>query len=152
MYDMKTPRRDYMMYSFIGACYFYRRHIKNFTYTSAILTDLIKKSTTWRWGPQEQQALDELKDNVANDKCVGVPTAHGKIILVTDASNVLANANCTLFCAPNAQKRTGSQRGKKKFFWMFDERDFGRSEKSCFFSVVQLRVPQCDVFYISLAF
>ena len=34
--------------SFIGACNFYRRHIKNFTYTSAILTDLIKKSTTWR--------------------------------------------------------------------------------------------------------
>ena len=35
--------------SFIGACNFYRRHIKKFTYTSAILTDLIKKSTTWRW-------------------------------------------------------------------------------------------------------
>ena len=32
--------------SFIGACNFYRRHIKNFTYTSAILTNLIKKSTT----------------------------------------------------------------------------------------------------------
>ena len=28
--------------SFIGACNFYRRHIKNFTYTSAILMDLIK--------------------------------------------------------------------------------------------------------------
>ena len=51
----------------------YRRHIKNFTYTSAILTDLIKKSTTWRWGPQEQQAFDELKDKVANAKCLGVP-------------------------------------------------------------------------------
>ena len=36
--------------SFIGACNFYRRHIKNFTYTSAILTDLIKKTITWRWG------------------------------------------------------------------------------------------------------
>ena len=34
--------------SFIGACNFYCRHIKNFTYSSAILTDLIKKSTTWR--------------------------------------------------------------------------------------------------------
>ena len=63
-------------------------HIKNFTYTSAILTDLIKKSTTWRWGPQEQQAFDELKDNVANAKCLGVPRAQGEITLVTDASNV----------------------------------------------------------------
>ena len=34
--------------SLIGASNFYRRHIKNFTYSSAILTNLIKKSTTWR--------------------------------------------------------------------------------------------------------
>ena len=29
----------------------------------------------------------------------------------------LAHANCTLFCAPNAQKRTGSQQGKKTIFF-----------------------------------
>ena len=52
--------------SFFGACNFYGRHIKKFTYTSAILTDLIKKSTIWRWSPQEQQAFDELKDQLAN--------------------------------------------------------------------------------------
>ena len=74
--------------SFIGVCNFYRRHIKNFTYTSTMLTDLIRESTTWRWGPQEQQALDELKDKVANAKCLGVPRAEGEIILVTDASHV----------------------------------------------------------------
>ena len=61
--------------SFIGACNFYRRHIKIFTYTSTILTDLIKKSITWRWGLQEQQAFDELNDKVANAKCLGVPKA-----------------------------------------------------------------------------
>ena len=74
--------------SFIGACNFYRRHIKKFAYTSAILTDLIKKSTTWCWVPQEQQAFDERKDKVANAKSFGVPRAQGDIILVTDASNV----------------------------------------------------------------
>ena len=59
----KDPKKGlHDVRSFIGACTFYRRHIKNFTYTSAILTDLIKKSTTLRWGPQEQQAFDELKD------------------------------------------------------------------------------------------
>ena len=64
------------------------RHIKSFTYTCAILTDLIKTSTTWRWGAPEQHALDELKDKVANAKCLGVPRAQGVILLVTDASNV----------------------------------------------------------------
>ena len=38
---------------FIVVCNFYRRQIKNFTYTGAILRDLIKKSTTWRWVPQQ---------------------------------------------------------------------------------------------------
>ena len=74
--------------SFIGAYNFHRRHIKNFTYTSAILTHLIKKSTTCRWGRQEQQAFDELKGKVANANCLGVPRAQGEIILVTDARNV----------------------------------------------------------------
>ena len=74
--------------SFIGACNFYRCHIKNSTYTSAILTDLIKKITTWRLGPQEQQAFDELKGKAANAKCRGVPRVQGEIILMTDASNV----------------------------------------------------------------
>ena len=32
------------------------------------------------------------------------------------AGGNLAHANCTLFCAPNAQKRTGSQQGKKTIF------------------------------------
>ena len=75
--------------SFIGACNFYCRHIKNVTYTSAILTHLIRvKSTTWRRGPQGQQAFDEVKGKVANAKCLGVPRTQGEIILVTDASNV----------------------------------------------------------------
>ena len=74
--------------SFIGACNFYCRHLKNFTYTSAIPMDLIKKRTTWRWGPEEQQPFDELKNKLAKAKCLGVPRAQGEIILVTDASNV----------------------------------------------------------------
>ena len=74
--------------SIIGACNFYRRHIKNSTYTSAILTYLIKRTSTRRWGQQEQQGFEELKDKVANAMSLGVPRAQGEIILVTDVSNV----------------------------------------------------------------
>ena len=89
--------------SFIGASNFYRCHIKNFTYTNAILTNLIKKGTTRRWGPQEQQAFDELKDKVANAKCLGVPREQGKIIMVADASNV--GGGRTLFQWQALEKR-----------------------------------------------
>ena len=83
------PKKEFHdVRSFIGACNFYCRHIKSFTYTSAILTDLIKKSTTWPWGPQQAQAFDELKDKVVNAKCLGVPRAQRGIVFVTDTSNV----------------------------------------------------------------
>ena len=74
--------------TFIGLCSFYRRYMKNFTYTSAILKDLIKKSTTLRSRPQHQQAFDEHTYQGANAKCFGARKAQGKIILVTDASNL----------------------------------------------------------------
>ena len=47
--------------------------------TSAILTDLIRKPTTWRWGPQQQQVFDELKNEVAFAKCLGVPRSQEKL-------------------------------------------------------------------------
>ena len=41
--DPKKVLHDVM--SFVGACNFYRRHIHNFTYSSAPLSDLIKNTT-----------------------------------------------------------------------------------------------------------
>ena len=40
--------------SFIGACIFNRRHIPNFTYSSAPLTVLIKKTNPRRWTDKEE--------------------------------------------------------------------------------------------------
>ena len=89
----KVPHEDpekgiHDVCSFIGACTFSCRHVKNFTYTSAILKDLIKNSTTWHWGPQGQQAFDDLKYKLANAKCLGVSEVQRENILVTDPSNV----------------------------------------------------------------
>ena len=47
--------------SFEGACNLYRRHIHNFTYSSAPLIDLIKETTPWRWTAREQECFQELK-------------------------------------------------------------------------------------------
>ena len=71
--------------SFVGACNFYRRHIHNFTYSSAPLTDLIKKTTPWRWTAREEECFQELKKKIASSKCLGVPRPEGEIVLITDA-------------------------------------------------------------------
>ena len=67
---------------------FYRRHIHNFTYSSAPLTDLIKKTTPWRWTTREEECFQELKKKVASSNCLGVPRPKGEIVLITDASDV----------------------------------------------------------------
>ena len=51
--DLKKGLHDAR--NFVGACNFYRRHIHNFTYSCAPLTDLIKKTTPWRWTAREEE-------------------------------------------------------------------------------------------------
>ena len=74
--------------SFVGACNFYTRHIQNFTYSSAPLTDLIKKATPWRWTAREEECFQEWKKKIASSNCLGVPRPKGEIVLITDASDV----------------------------------------------------------------
>ena len=87
--QQSTPTKSLKaLQSFLGAANFYRRHVTNFTYSSAPLTDLIKKSSEWRWGEREQQSFEELKSKLAACTLLGVPKAQGEIVLITDASDV----------------------------------------------------------------
>ena len=72
----------------MGACNFYRQHIRNFTYASAFLTDLIKKTTPWRWTAREEECFQELKKKIASSNCLGSPLINDEIVLITDASDV----------------------------------------------------------------
>ena len=72
----------------MGACYFHRRHIHNFTYSPAPLTDLIKKPTPWRWTAREEECFQGLKKKIASSSCLGVLRSKGEIVLITDASDV----------------------------------------------------------------
>ena len=75
--------------SLVGACNFYGRHINNFTYSSAPLTDLIKNTTPWRWTAREEECFQELNKKIAFSNCLGVPRPKGEIVLTTDASDVV---------------------------------------------------------------
>ena len=57
--------------SFIGACNFYRHHTHNFTYSSAPLTDLTKKTNPWRCTDQEEACFQELKRKTSSTNCPG---------------------------------------------------------------------------------
>ena len=74
--------------SFIGSCNFYRRHIHNFTYSSAPLTEFIKMTNPWQWTDKEEDCFQKLKKKISSTNCLGVPCPKGEIILVTDACDV----------------------------------------------------------------
>ena len=74
---------------------FYRRHVKNFTFSSAPLTDLLKKNVKWQWSEKEQKCFDELKSKVAELEVIGVPRPSGEIVMITDSSDV--GGGSTLF-------------------------------------------------------
>ena len=76
------------MRSFVGACNAYRRHIQNFTHSSAPLTDLIKKTTRSRWTAREEECFQELEKKIPSSNCLGVPRPKGEIVLITDASEL----------------------------------------------------------------
>ena len=52
-------------FTFIGSCNFYGRHIRNFTYSSVLLTNLTKKSEKWEWIPAHQAEFEELRSKLA---------------------------------------------------------------------------------------
>ena len=73
---------------FIGAYNFYRRHMHNFTYQSAPLSDLIKKTSPRRWTDKEEACFQELIKKICSTNCLAVPCLGGEIIPITDASDV----------------------------------------------------------------
>ena len=74
--------------SFTCACNFCRRHITNLTYSSAPLTDLIKKNNPWQWTDKKETCFHELEKRISSVNCLGVPRPKAEIILVTDACDV----------------------------------------------------------------
>ena len=64
--------------SFIVACNFYQRHIHNFIYSSAPLTDLIKNIDPWRWTDKERSCFRELKQKISSTNCLGYPALRAR--------------------------------------------------------------------------
>ena len=81
--------------NFIGFANFYRRFIKNFSSIARPLTDLTKKDWGWRWGPEEQNAFDELNKAITTPPILKHFDPTNEIIIETDASNFAIG--CILF-------------------------------------------------------
>ena len=74
--------------AFLGSFNFYRRHIPTFTYRSHLLPDLTKKTVPWKWTPEHEVQVQEIKEKVSSLRLLGTPAPDGEFVVITDASLV----------------------------------------------------------------
>ena len=83
-HPMKTTRQ---VKSFLGMVCYYNKFIRNFAEISRPLYDLLVKNRKFVWGDEQQAAFLKLKEALVSAPILAYPSANGRYILDTDASN-----------------------------------------------------------------
>ena len=86
--EMMLPTNVKMVRSFLGACGYYRKFIKDYSKIAAPLTELTKKGRRFKWTESCQDAFDCLKSKLTSAPVLTFPDYNRQFILHCDASNV----------------------------------------------------------------
>ncbi|CAI7759517.1 unnamed protein product [Closterium sp. NIES-54] len=78
--------------AFLGLANYYRRFVKGFAVVAAPLTDLLRKDSSFSWGPLQQQAFEELKTSLTSPPSLAVPNPELPYFIWCDASDVALGA------------------------------------------------------------
>ena len=84
-----TPSNPTELKGFLGICIYYRIWIDGFAFRVAVFYRLLKKGAEWKWGRDEQVAMEELKEALTTAPAlvsIDYSEGAGLIILAFDAS------------------------------------------------------------------
>lgn len=84
--NFQTPRNKKQIQSFLGFINFYRKYIRNLSQHTEKLSHLTKKNIDWRWGDEQQQAFEIIKEQFLQDIIIEYPDFTKEFFLSTDAS------------------------------------------------------------------
>ncbi len=82
-WPMPTKKKE--LQSFLGFTNFYRKFIKNYSKVVRALTQLTGKAE-WTWGKVQDQAFQELKQQMVEDIILAIPTDTDPFCIKSDAS------------------------------------------------------------------
>src|SRR5208282_2301478 len=83
-----TPTNLHDVRSFVGFCSYNRRFIESFANIAAPLHLLTRKGVRFTWGPEQQNAFEELKVRLISAPVLAMPIDDGVYYLDTDASDI----------------------------------------------------------------
>ena len=86
--DWPIPRNLHEVRSFLGLCSYYRRFVPRFITVAAPLHALARKNVQFHWGPEQQDAFENLKELLTTGPVFGIPQDTGQFVLDTDASDL----------------------------------------------------------------
>ena len=86
--QMPPPKDMSALRPFLGSVQFYAKFIPNLSSRTEPLTQLTRKDTAWRWGPEEQTAFQELKDLLCTHTALAHFDPTKQVGISCDASNV----------------------------------------------------------------
>ena len=81
------PKTTKQVKSFLGMVCYYSKFIRNYAEVSRPMYDLLVKNKKFVWGPDQQSAFTQLQRALVTAPILAYPSAHGRYILDTDASN-----------------------------------------------------------------
>jgi len=77
---------------FLGATGFFRKHIQGYATLPAPLHLLLKKGQPWKWGEDQQEACNDLKEHLVSAPVLQQPDFSKPFELHTDASSLAVGA------------------------------------------------------------
>ncbi|XP_016492053.1 putative mitochondrial protein AtMg00860 [Nicotiana tabacum] len=85
--DWMPPKDIHVLRAFLGVCNFYRQFMKNYSLIAVLLTKLLKKVTTWDWGPKRAEAFNALKTAMSSCPVLALPNLAKPFEVQMDASD-----------------------------------------------------------------
>lgn len=82
-----TPTSVKQVRQFVGLASWYRRFVENFSTIISPLTSLLKKGNKFKWGEEQERAIQHLKERLVRAPILSCPDFEQPFFLQTDASN-----------------------------------------------------------------
>lgn len=86
--NFPEPKNVHEVRQFIGLASYFRKFIKDFSIIARPLTELTRKTVTWKWSVDEQQAFETLKSKLVQRPVLALYNPQFKTELHTDASKI----------------------------------------------------------------